>query len=54
MPELDNAYAQYGTFCHELLEKWAGHELMSFELADTFKEGFDRNVLSPFPPYPRG
>ena len=50
----NNAFAQYGTFCHTLLERWALGELLPFELPDLFCAGFDNEVLSPFPPFPKG
>lgn len=54
LPQEDNAYAQYGTFCHGLLEKWAAGELLPFELANAFADGFDQNIPCLFPPHPRG
>ena len=54
LPREENAYAQYGTFCHGLLERWAKGELMSFELADAYIEGYDAAVKEYFPPFPRG
>lgn len=53
-PQEDNAYAEYGTFCHELLEAWAKGRLLSFELAQAFEDGFDHAILHDFPPYPQG
>ncbi|MBR1685372.1 MAG: PD-(D/E)XK nuclease family protein, partial [Clostridia bacterium] len=31
VPQEQNAYAEYGTHCHSLLERWAKGDLMSFE-----------------------
>lgn len=45
-----NAFAQYGTFVHELLEKYAKNELLIFELLDEYKEKFTMNVTHDFPP----
>lgn len=53
-PQIQNAYAEYGTFCRSLLERWAKEELLSFELADAYAEGYDANVKEYFPPFPRG
>lgn len=54
MQQENNAYAEYGTFCHSLLERWARGELMSFELADAYAGGYDAAVRHDFPPFPRG
>lgn len=49
-----NAFAQYGTLCHELLEGWAKRELLCIELEGCFRQLYDQRVLHPFPPFPRG
>ena len=36
MPQEDNAYAEYGTHCHSILERCAKGELMAFELAEAY------------------
>ena len=36
VPQEQNSFAEYGTHCHSLLERWAKGELMSFELADAY------------------
>ena len=51
---LDNAFAEYGTFCHELLERWAKGELMPFELAGEWEDNYADAVPTEFPPYPKG
>lgn len=51
---LDNAYAQYGTLCHSILEQWAKGELMDFMLADEYASRYDNEVNIPFPPFPAG
>lgn len=53
-PQEQNAYAEYGTHCHSLLERWAKSELMSFELADAYEAGYDEAVKHYFPPFPKG
>ena len=35
----NNAYAEYGTHCHSILERWAKGELMAFELAEAYENG---------------
>ena len=54
VPQEQNAYAEYGTHCHSLLERWAKGELMSFELADMYESEYDEAVKHYFPPFPRG
>lgn len=54
MPQIQNAYASYGTHCHSILERWAKGELMSFELADVYTAEYDEAVKEYFPPFPRG
>ena len=54
MPQEQNAYAEYGTHCHSLLERWAKGELMSFELADAYEAEYDEAVKHYFPPFPKG
>lgn len=54
MERVNNAFAEYGTLCHEVLEEWANGTLMSFELADAFAERFDASVTQYFPPFPKG
>ena len=49
-----NAYAEYGTHCHSILERWAKGELMSFELADVYTAEYDQAVKHYFPPFPTG
>lgn len=53
-PQTNNAYAEYGTLCHELLEKWATGELAAFELGDQYRQGFDKTITHSFPPFPKG
>lgn len=54
MPQIQNAYASYGTHCHSILERWAKGELMSFELAHVYTAEYDEAVPEYFPPFPRG
>jgi len=53
VPQENNAFAEYGTLCHALLEDWANGNKFSFELADAFAERFDTEVTHYFPPFPR-
>lgn len=50
LPNEDNAFNLYGSFCHELLEKWGNGELAAFELVDKYADEFDIQVSEDFPP----
>lgn len=54
VPCEENAFAQYGTFCHELLERWAKGELPQFALSSEYEDGYDNAVTQSFPPFPKG
>lgn len=40
----NNFYAEYGSFCHKILEKYAKGELGLFELAEYFELNYDKEV----------
>ena len=44
-----NAFAQYGSLCHKILEMYAKGDLLSFQLADYFIENFDKEITYDFP-----
>lgn len=46
----DNAFSQYGTLIHDILEKFAKGELKRNELAAEFDWRFDGEVTEEFPP----
>jgi hypothetical protein len=46
----DNAFSQYGTFVHSILERHAKGELAAYELLDVYRDGYDKAVTEPFPP----
>ena len=54
VPDEDNAFGEYGTFCHSLLEQWAKGELPDFLLAEAYDEGYDSAVVHRWPPFPKG
>lgn len=54
VPQSDNAFAQYGSWCHNILERWAKNELPDFLLASEYESGYSDNVCVSFPPYPKG
>lgn len=53
-PRRNNAYAEFGTLCHNLLERWATGEIASFDLSAQYAAEYDRAVEHPFPPFPKG
>jgi ATP-dependent exoDNAse (exonuclease V) beta subunit len=46
----DNAFSQYGSFVHELLEDYANNKKAVFELLDAFVDGYPFSVTKEFPP----
>ncbi len=45
----ENAFSQYGSFVHEILEKYFKGELELFELSTEYEDNFDDNILLDFP-----
>lgn len=54
VPNENNAFAEYGTHCHEILEKWAKGALPDFLMASAYEEGYDQALQHSFPPFPKG
>lgn len=50
VPQIQNAFAEYGLFCHELLEDYFNNELMIFDLLPKYKDEFTQQVIHDFPP----
>ena len=50
----DNAFSEFGTFCHKLLESYATDKLPLIALAEEYETGFDNAVRHFFPPFPKG
>lgn len=46
---LPNAWAQFGTACHETYEKYLKQEISMFEAADYYREAFSKYVTCDFP-----
>lgn len=44
-----NAFSDFGSFCHSLLEQYYKGETDIFSLPSLYREGYDENVTSPFP-----
>jgi len=50
LDQSQNAFAEYGAFCHDLLERYFKGELMIFELLGEYEDKFTQNVIHDFPP----
>lgn len=50
----NNAFGQYGSFIHFILEKFFRNELEIWELAEYYEKNYNDYVLLNFPPYPKG
>lgn len=50
VPKVNNAFAQFGGFIHDILEKYFSGELMVWELSDYFKDNYGKKVRLTFPP----
>ena len=47
---VSNSFADFGTFAHEILEKYAKGEAEIYELASMYEEEYNKAVPLPFPP----
>ena len=47
---LPNAYAQFGTICHETLEKYLKGELDMFTVSQYYQDNYSNYVTCDFPP----
>ncbi len=47
---IDNAFGQFGTHCHNILEKYAKNELVIFELLKEYENKYWEIVTEKFPP----
>lgn len=54
IPQDGNAFSDYGSFCHKLLEEWAKGELPAIAMAEEYEAGYDNAVTHSFPPFPKG
>lgn len=46
----NNAFAEYGSCVHKLLEQYSNGELDAFDLAPEYERRFDEEVVTEFPP----
>lgn len=49
-----NAYSDYGTLLHALIEENAAGDIPSFAMAEEYEERYANAIHSYFPPYPKG
>lgn len=49
LPKLNNAFAQWGSFGHSLLEGYYQGKYELFDLAQEYEDGYTQNVTIPFP-----
>ena len=54
VPSDGNAFSDYGSYCHKLLEDWEKGTIPLFALADEYEEGYQSNVTHAFPAFPKG
>ena len=54
VPQIDNAFSQYGSFAHSLLEAYSKNEIPDFALAEEYKKNYDAKVTTLWPPFPKG
>lgn len=48
--KVENAFSQFGSMCHSILEEYENGDLMEYELATAFDERFVKEVTIDFPP----
>lgn len=49
-PKCSNAFAEYGSCCHKLLEQYEKGEVDLFDLSDEYENRFQEEVVTDFPP----
>lgn len=50
LPRVDNAFSDWGTFMHSIMERYFKGELEFFELSQIYVDGYGDNVKCKFPP----
>lgn len=50
LPRVDNAFSDWGTFMHSIMERYFKHELEFFELSQVYVDGYAEAVKNKFPP----
>lgn len=46
----ENSFGEWGSFGHEILEKYYNKDLSIYELAGIYEDEYDEKVITPFPP----
>jgi hypothetical protein len=46
----DGCFGQFGSLCHDTLEKYLKGELLEFQLSDEFKNNYGKKITGAFPP----
>jgi len=49
LPKVNNAFSDWGTFMHSLMESYFRGKLEFFELSQAYVDGYDDNVVCDFP-----
>lgn len=49
IPKQENAFSQYGSFGHKLLELWAKDEVLECDLGYLWERDYNKNITLPFP-----
>jgi hypothetical protein len=52
--KIDNAFAEFGKFCHLLLQKYFSGEIEFFELSQLYQDEYEVQVLHKFPNFSNG
>lgn len=50
LPRVDNAFSDWGTFMHSIMEAYFRGEVEFFELSQMYVDGYKDNVVCEFPP----
>ena len=50
LPRVDNAFSDWGTFMHSLMERYFKGEVEFFELSQLYQQEYKKNVTNAFPP----
>lgn len=50
LPKVNNAFAEWGTYMHALMERYFRGELEFFELSQAYVDGYEEGIKCDFPP----
>ena len=54
LPDEANAWSEFGTLCHTLLEEYSTGKLSELQLAEEYEKRYYDAVIHYFPPFPKG